>query len=190
MTKTAVSTQKPQNKPKAVASVQRMVMAGVCLALCLVLPFLTGQIPEIGSKLSPMHIPVLLCGLTCGWPWALAVGFIAPPLRFLLFGMPPIFPTGVGMMFELAAYGAIAGLMVTVLPRKNWALYAALIVAMIGGRLVWGAVRWALTMFGSGAFTFQAFLAGAVIDAWPGIICHILIVPPLAIALRKAGFGR
>ena len=175
---------------KHTTSIQKMVMAGVCLALCLVLPFVTGQIPQIGSQLSPMHIPVLLCGLVCGWPWALAVGFIAPGLRFLLFGMPPIFPTGVGMMFELAAYGAIAGVMVALLPRKTWALYAALIVAMIGGRIVWGVVRWALTMFGSGAFTFQAFLAGAVLNAWPGIICHILIVPPLALALRKAGIAK
>lgn len=173
---------------KASRSILNMVMAAVCLAMCMVLPFLTGQIPEIGSKLSPMHIPVLLCGLICGWPWAMAVGFIAPPLRFLLFGMPAIFPTGIGMMGEMAAYGAIAGVMTQLLPKKNWTLYLALIIAMIGGRLVWGAVRWALTMFGSGAFTFQAFLAGAVLNAWPGIICHIVIVPPLAMAIKKAGF--
>ena len=39
---------------------RHMVYAAVCLALCMVLPFLTGQIPQIGSALSPMHIPVLL----------------------------------------------------------------------------------------------------------------------------------
>ena len=46
---------------------KRLVLAGMFLALCLVLPFLTGQIPEIGSALSPMHIPVLICGFVCGW---------------------------------------------------------------------------------------------------------------------------
>ena len=48
-----------QNKRNAI-SVQMLVMSAICLALCLVLPFLTGQIPEISSKLCPMHIPVLL----------------------------------------------------------------------------------------------------------------------------------
>lgn len=47
---------------------RNLVYAGAALALCLVLPFLTGQIPQIGSALCPMHIPVLLAGFLCG-PW-------------------------------------------------------------------------------------------------------------------------
>ena len=71
-------------------SVKKLVFAALCLALCIVLAFLTGQIPQIGGMLSPMHIPVLLCGFLCGWPYALAVGLVAPLLRHLMFGMPPI----------------------------------------------------------------------------------------------------
>ena len=93
-----------------------MVTTAVCLALCMVLPFLTGQIPQIGSALSPMHIPVLLAGFLCGSWWAMAVGAVAPLLRFALFGMPPIFPTGVAMCFELAAYGLVSGLLYARLP--------------------------------------------------------------------------
>ena len=59
----------------------RLVFAAMFLALAYVMPFLTGQIPEIGSMLCPMHIPVLLCGFICGWPWGLLVGLIAPLLR-------------------------------------------------------------------------------------------------------------
>ena len=178
----------PSNSKKVnlANKVKTLVLAAACLALCLVLPFLTGQIPQIGSMLSPMHIPVFLCGFLCGWPWALAVGLIAPPLRFLLFGMPPVFPTGVAMMFELAAYGVVAALMYRALPRKPLSVYIALIVAMLAGRAVWGLVRWALTLFGN-SFGFQAFLAGAFINAWPGIICHLVIIPPIVIALEKAG---
>ena len=168
-------------------SIVKMVMAAVCLALCMVLPFLTGQIPEIGSKLSPMHIPVFLCGFLCGWPWALAVGLIAPPLRFLLFGMPPIFPTGAAMMLELAVYGAASAVFFKLLPKKPASVYLALVIAMVLGRMAWGAARWLLMAFGSGAFTFQAFLAGAFLDAWPGILCHLLIIPPIVLALKKAG---
>ena len=90
--------------------VRDLTAAAVCLALCMVLPFLTGQIPEIGSMLSPMHIPVLLCGLACGWPFGLICGILGPILSSLLTGMPPaaMLPS---MMVECAAYGCVTGLM-------------------------------------------------------------------------------
>ena len=167
-------------------SVKKLAFAAACLALCMVLPFLTGQIPEVGSKLSPMHVPVFLCGFLGGWPLAMLVGLIAPPLRFLLFGMPPIFPTGVSMMVELAVYGAAAGLMYAKLPRKMSSMYVALIVSMLLGRVAWGAMRYLLMAFGS-SFSFQAFLAGAFLDAWPGILCHLIIIPPVVRAIQKTG---
>lgn len=165
---------------------RKLVYASVCLALCLVLPFLTGQIPQIGSMLSPMHIPVLLCGFLCG-PWyALAVGAIAPLLRFLLFSMPPIYPTGLAMCFELAVYGLVAGLLYRALPKKTGNIYLALIVAMLAGRVMWGAVRAVISGAGGAEFTWQLFLAGAFTQAVPGIVLHIVLIPLLVLALRKA----
>jgi thiamine transporter ThiT len=84
---------------------KKMVLSALFIALGLVLPFFTGQIPQIGSRLLPMHIPILLCGFVCGAPFGLAAGFITPLLRSLIFGMPPMMPTAVAMAFELAAYG-------------------------------------------------------------------------------------
>lgn len=170
---------------KSSLHIRRMTFAAACLALCMVLPFLTGQIPQFGRQLSPMHLPVMLCGFLCGWPWALAVGLIAPPLRYLLFGMPPLFPNGVGMMAELAVYGAVTGLLYAKLPKCPVYIYLSLILAMLVGRAAWGATRWLLTCFG-GAFTLQAFLGGAFINAWPGIVCQLILLPPLVMALRKA----
>lgn len=89
---------------------KRLVLSGMFLALCMVLPFLTGQIPKIGSALSPMHIPVLICGFACGGVYGAAVGFIAPFLRNLMFHMPPIL-TAVAMAVEMAVYGLVAGLL-------------------------------------------------------------------------------
>lgn len=163
-----------------------LIYAALCLALCLYLPFLTGQIPEIGSALSPMHIPVLLCGFLCGWPYALVVGLAAPFLRFALFSMPPLFPTGVAMAFELAAYGVITSLLYRSLPKKNRYLYVSLIGAMLAGRVVWGCVRWLIAGLAGTEFTFQMFLAGAFVTAVPGIICHIVLIPPVVMALKKA----
>ncbi len=166
---------------------KNLTLSGVCLALCLVLPFLTGQIPEIGSALCPMHIPVLLCGFLCGWQYGLVVGFVAPLLRFFLFQMPPIFPTGTAMAFELAVYGVMTDILYRKLPRKNINIYIALVGAMLAGRLVGGVVQPLLSGFTKSPFTWQMCLAGGFVTAMPGILCHILLIPPIVMALKKAG---
>ena len=53
-------------------STRKLTLSALFLALGLVLPLITGQIPQIGKMLLPMHIPVLLCGMVCGWPYGLA----------------------------------------------------------------------------------------------------------------------
>lgn len=119
---------------------RKMTYSALYLAIALVLPFLTGQIPEIGAMLCPMHIPALLCGFVCGWPWGMAVGFISPLLRSIVFGMPSLFPEAVAMAFEMGVYGAAAGFLYHILPKKNWSIYAALLIAMTVGALCVGAV--------------------------------------------------
>ncbi len=161
----------------------KTVLSALFLALAYVLPFLTGQIPEIGSMLCPMHLPVLLCGFVCGWPWGLAVGIIAPLFRSLTLGMPPLFPTALCMAFELAAYGAVAGLMHKFMPRKKPFVYISLIVAMIVGRLVWGVAMFVFTGINAGAFTFSAFVAGAFTNAIPGIILQVVLIPILVMII-------
>lgn len=169
--------------------IRRLTYAALSLAIALVLPFLTGQIPEIGSMLSPMHIPVLLCGFMCGWPWGLAVGFIAPLLRSVLFGMPALIPGAVAMAFELAVYGGVSGFLRQKLPRTKGMTYVVLLISMIAGRLVWGAARVILAGLSGSSFTWALFLAGAVTNAIPGIILQLVLVPVLVIALEKAGLS-
>ena len=165
--------------------IRTLTLAAMCLALAIVLPFLTMQIPQIGQALSPMHIPALLCGFICGPFWGAAVGFVAPLLRHLMFGMPPLM-TAIAMAFELAAYGFFAGLFYKILPKKIPYIYVSLVGAMIVGRIVWGIVKFIISIAQSSEFTFAAFIAGAVTGAIPGIICHIILVPLIVIALKKA----
>ena len=161
----------------------KMILAALFLALAYVMPFLTGQIPEIGSMLCPMHIPVLLCGFICGPVWGGIVGLIAPLFRSLLTGgFPPMFPTAVCMAFELAAYGAAAGLMHQLLPRRKPYIYCSLIIAMTVGRLVWGAAMFLCVGVGGG-FTLAAFFAGAITNAIPGILLQIVLIPVLVMIL-------
>ncbi len=166
-------------------NIKTLTLSAMFLAVALTLPFLTGQIPEIGAMLCPMHLPVLLCGFFCGAPWGLAVGLIAPLLRSMLFGMPPMFPTGLAMAFELAAYGAISSLLYARLPKTKWSVYTALVTAMVVGRLVWGAVRFLMVGLDITAFGLQAFWAGAVTGAIPGILLQLVLIPILVLALDK-----
>ncbi|MBP3392287.1 MAG: ECF transporter S component [Clostridia bacterium] len=165
-------------------SLMKMILAAFFLALSYVMPFVTGQIPEIGAMLCPLHIPVLLCGFICGWPWGLAVGFIAPLLRSFVTGMPPLFPTAVCMAFELAAYGLVAGLMHKILPRKKPYIYLSLLTAMIIGRVVWGCAMFICLGVTGGSFTLAAFIAGAFTNAIPGILVQIILIPVLVMALE------
>lgn len=160
-----------------------MILAALFLALAYVMPFLTGQIPEIGAKLCPLHIPVLLCGFICGWPWGLVVGFVAPLLRSLIIGMPPLFPTAVCMSFELAAYGAVAGVMHRLLPGKKPYVYCSLLTAMLAGRAVWGIAMLVCTGIDHSGFTLSAFFAGAFVNALPGIVMQIILIPILVMIL-------
>ena len=163
----------------------KMILSALFLALAYVLPFLTGQIQEIGSMLCPMHIPALLCGFFCGWPWGLMVGVVAPLLRSVTFGMPPMFPVAICMAFELATYGAVSGWLYQKLPRKKSSVYVALLVAMVLGRLVWGAARLVCAGLDTTAFGLSAFWAGAIATAIPGIIVQIILIPLLVMALEK-----
>lgn len=169
-----------------VTRIQKLTLAAVCLALCLALPFLTANIPEIGNALCPMHIPVFLCAFVCGPWWAMGVGAMAPLVRFLLVGMPPLFPTGLAMCFELAAYGLIAGLMYARLPKKTQYIYVSLLCAMLGGRIVWGVARVLMSGVSGAAFTWAAFMAGAFTNAIPGMVVHVLLIPVIVLALRRA----
>ena len=152
-------------------TMQDLAVAAMMLALGYVLPFFTGNIPQIGSMLLPMHLPVLLCGLICGWQYP--------------------FPTGIAMAFELAAYGSIAG---SLYARSRWqcvaALYRCLIAAMIGGRVVWAAVRVVLSGVSGQAFTWQMFLSGALLTAIPGILLQLAFIPLMMVALDRTGLVR
>ena len=150
-----------------------ITLSAVFLGLGLVLPLLTAQIKEIGDTLLPMHIPVLLCGFICGPCWGLGVGFVLPFLRSVIFSMPPMYPNAVWMALELGTYGLVSGWLYLRLEK----IYPSLLTAMIAGRIVWGCTKTLLLSIGGRIFTFHAFLLGGLLDAIPGIIIQLILVP-------------
>ncbi len=176
-------------KTKTNSPARNLVLAALFLALAFILPMFTGHIPQIGNMLCPMHFPILLCGFVLGGPWGLAVGFVAPLLRSVLFGMPPMFPIAISMAFELGTYGLVSGLMYRKVKQHTLPMiYATLLTAMVAGRLVWGAVRFVLAGLSGSSFPFSAFLSGALLTALPGIIAQLIIIPLIIAALQKAKF--
>ena len=159
-------------------NLKRIIYSALFLAIGVVLPFLTGQIKEIGDSLLPMHIPVLLCGFICGANYGFYVGLILPFLRSLMFGMPPIYPNAVWMALELCTYGLVAGLIFNRFKTKNiLSIYVSLIFAMLSGRVVWALSKLVLLGIANKPFTFEMLLTGGFIDAIPGIVLQLVLIP-------------
>ena len=165
--------------------IQKEIAAALCIALCVVLPYAFHAIPEGGSIFSPMHIPVLLCGLVCGWQYGLLCGLVGPVLSSLITQMPPLayLPA---MLVELAVYGAVSGLCMRFVHTKKYIadLYISLTVGMLSGRILAGLCK--AFLFMPGAFTWKMWVAGYFITAWPGILLHLALVPAVVLALKKA----
>lgn len=165
---------------------KKLIYASLFLALGMVLPLLTAQVKEIGDSLLPMHLAVMLCGLVSGAGYGAAVGFIMPFLRSVTFGMPPIYPNAVWMAFELATYGFVIGFLYSKFGKKKlgW-LYFSLVSAMLAGRVVWGIVKTLLLMSAGKAFTFETFIVGGFVDALPGIILQLILIPIIMTIINK-----
>ena len=163
--------------------VKNLVYAGACLAIGIVLPSLFHIVGWSGPILLPMHIPVLLCGLICGWYFGGLCGLMVPLLCSILTGMPPLFPFGVAMMLELCTYGILCGLLYK---KFKINIYVSLIGAMLGGRIVNGIANTILLGFSGQDYGFKAFISGAFVTALPGIIIQIVLIPVIIIALTKA----
>ncbi|MBR4296241.1 MAG: ECF transporter S component [Clostridia bacterium] len=163
-----------------------IILAAMFLSIGMVLPFFTAQIKEIGDTLLPMHIPVMLCGMICGGKYGFATGLALPFLRSLSFTMPPMYPNAVWMAIELATYGLVVGLIYSKFSkgRKIW-IYISLIISMIAGRIAWGISK-AVLLGGAGkSFTFSAFIFGGFVDALPGILLQLLLIPPIIMIINR-----
>lgn len=172
---------------KKMTHVTKCATTAVCMALCVVLPLTLHAIPNGGKLFSPMHIPVLLCGLVCGWQYGLACGLAGPVLSSLLTSMPPMgSPTQYGMIVELAVYGLVAGLMMKLVHTGKQAadVYVSLLIAMLAGRIMGGLSK--ALIFSAGSYTFSTWAAAYFTSGFPGIIVHLLLVPALYLALCKA----
>ena len=158
--------------------IEKLILSAIFLCIGFVFPMFTMQIKEIGDSLLPMHIPVMLCGLICGYKYGFFVGLILPFLRSLIFSMPPLYPNSIWMSAELCTYGLVIGLVYSLLKNKSIkSVYISLITAMITGRIVWGIFKTLLLGLNGKAFTISAFFIGGFADAALGIVLQLILIP-------------
>lgn len=167
------------------SNVKKSIITAVCIALCYVIPLMFHGIQNAGSIFCPMHIPVFICGLICGWQYGLLCGIAGPALSSALSGMPPvaILPS---MMVELAVYGTVAGLMMKLVRTKSTYadLYISLIVAIVCGRVLAGLAK--ALIFARGSYSMSAWIAGSVVTSWPGTVIQLVFIPTIVFALMKS----
>ena len=167
------------------SAVKKSIITAVCIALCVVLPQAFHAVPNAGAIYLPMHIPVLLCGLICGWSYGLLCGLAGPALSALLTGMPPaaVLP---GMLVECGVYGLAAGLLMQLVRTKHLYadLYISLAAAMLLGRVVSGIAK--ALIFSAGSYSMASWVAGSFVTALPGIVIQLALLPSIVYALMRA----
>ncbi|MBE6763087.1 MAG: ECF transporter S component [Ruminococcaceae bacterium] len=166
-------------------SVKDLIIAALCLAIGIVLPFVTGQVPAIGNMLLPMHIPVFVCAFTSSKTLSVLVGLVLPLFRSVLFSRPVFFPNAVAMAVELATYALVASCLYACFKRRNIAaVYGSMIPAMLLGRIAWGLFSWLIFGLSSASFTLSYFFAEAFLYAIPGVVLQLIVVPVLVMLIR------
>ncbi len=165
---------------------KNLTLSAMFLGLGFVLPFLTGQIPQIGSMLLPMHIPVFLCAFICSWKYGVAVAFILPLLRSVIFGVPNMYPEAISIALEMATYAFVAGFLYGISKHKCiFALYRSMLIAMVAGRVVRCIVQLSLMGIKGVPFSFEVFFTSVILRGVPGMILQLTLIPGVMLLLHK-----
>jgi hypothetical protein len=168
-----------------ISTTKRISLCAMCIALCYVLPVAFHSV-GLGSILSPMHIPVLLCGLICGGWSGLICGIIGPAISSLLSGMPPLMML-LRMIPELCAYGFVCGFMMKIHTGKTVSdVYLSLTIGMIAGRLMGGIASAVFYTITTGVYSVALWFTSYFAESIPGIIAHLILIPILYLTMEKA----
>lgn len=168
------------------STVKKATITAFCIALCRVLSMAFHAL-GLGMAFSPMHLPVLLCGLLCGWPYGAFCGLAGPVISFLLSGMPGA-PQLVHMVPELMVYGLVTGLLFTRLRtgRLYADLYLSLLPAMALGRVVGGGCQALFYLSSAREYSLALWAGSYLVGTAPGALMQLIVLPTLVVMLTKA----
>lgn len=167
-----------------ISSIKKSIICAICIALCYVLPLAFHAIGS-GSVFCPIHIPVLICGLICGWQYGILCGLAGPAISCVMTNMPTVanLPP---MCIELVVYGIVTGLMFKLIRTKNTYadLYISLCTAIVIGRIVGGAAK--ALIFATGTYSMATWVSAYVVTSWPGTLIQLIFIPTIVFSLMKA----
>ena len=169
-----ITLNKTSLKAKTITTILAIATAIVLPQLFHVMGIISGTGAMLGSVFLPMHIPVFVAGLMAGPVVGIIAGAVSPLVSFAISGMPAaaLLPF---MMFELAGYGLVSGLLVHV----KMPVFAKLVIAQVAGRVVRG-IAIAIAVFGFGNQAVQlASIWTSVAQGLPGILLQWAIIPLL-----------
>ncbi len=168
------------------SSVKRSCICALCIALCYVLPAVFHGL-ALGSALSPMHIPVLLCAMLCGGGYGAFCGLAGPVLSCALSSMPSPVQL-IPMVPELVTYGLVCGWILKLVRtgKAVWDYSLALLGAMVLGRIVGGVASAAFYLGTGQAYSLALWAGSYLVGTLPGIVIQLLLLPVLVLALEKA----
>lgn len=179
---------KTKKNNKIINTTTKLVFSALFIALAIILPsLLTMGNQQLGQTFLPMHIPVMLCGLICSTPYGIVVGLVSPLLKTIITGLPPI-TTSVAMSFELATYGGMCGMLYKSFPKKIGYVYPTLLISMLAGRIVNASVNYLIATASDSEFILKTFITVNVINALPGIVIQLALIPLIILALKKTRF--
>lgn len=170
---------------------QKLTVSALLTAVGMLLPLLTHLLGTgaAGTVVLPMHLPVLCCGFLCGPLYGLACGLLVPVCNCLLTGMPVAYPMLPIITCELCVYGVLSGVFSkkTLLCRKPWGIYVALLLTMLCGRAAYGGA-WAALFLLNPALKAPTVVA-AVVTGLPGICIQLMLVPSVVLAVEHGFRG-
>lgn len=162
--------------------VRNLVIAGLMLALGIIIPYIFHTTGIAGTIFLPMHIPVLIGGFLLPPQFALLLGILTPLINYLITGMPNLFPIGIIMAFELGTYGLLASLLFF---KLRFPTVIALILTMLGGRAMAGLAVFILAIFFEIQLEPITYVIGAITTGIPGIVIQLILIPILVHFLAR-----
>ena len=137
-----------------------------------------------GVKWLPMYYPVLLAGLLLGPLYGLAVGITSPLISFILtsiMGSPmPALVRLPFMMAELAVFGAVSGAFSSLVSKRSYLAFPAVLLSELVGRGVFLAL---VAMFNSVTPLTPGLIWNQIKMGWPGLLFSLIAVPSIVMII-------
>jgi riboflavin transporter FmnP len=157
--------------------VRDLAMAGCLLAASVAVPIVF-HLAGLGQVFLPMHIPVLIAGLTLRPRLAVAVGLLAPLASMFITGMPPA-PFAVVMTIELSILALVASVLSSAIRAPVWgSAICAVLARCVATAIVTVALARMLHL------PPPATGIAAVVVGVPGIALQLVAAIPAAMWLR------